>query len=193
VTLSDDVSRLDAPTGAIAAPPPPEPSATAVREPVWRAPRAVLIALSALVVILAGVVIWLWLLVMDQHSRNDNRDAAQTTARRVATDFATYDYNTVDAQFARMSAESTGAMKAQVQQSQQSVVPLIKAAKAKATGTVRDSAVVLSHGNQISVIAVVDETVSNSAVPNGSLKRYRFLLVMQKVHGHWLLANLEQA
>ena len=191
--MSDDFSGSDAAPGAVVAPLPPAPPTAAPRQPAWQAPNSVLIALGVLVAILLGGVIWLWLLVMGQHSTNSNRDAAQTTARRVATDFATYDYTTVDAQFARMAAESTGAMQAQVKQSQQSVVPLIKAAKAKAVGTVRDSAVVLSHGNQISVIAVVDETVSNTAVPKGSLKRYRFLLVMQKVHGHWLLANLEQA
>src|SRR4051812_44711470 len=71
VTLSDDLSRHDAATGAPAAPPPvpvpapvmPSPPAAKVRQPAWQAPKPALIALAVLVLILAGVVIWLWLLV----------------------------------------------------------------------------------------------------------------------------------
>ena len=126
-------------------------------------------------------------------SGSGSRDVALGAARQAATDFSTYDYKQVDAQFAHLASESTGSMKLQVQQSLQSVVPLLKQGKATAKGQVRDAAVSTVHGNEISVIAVVDETVANTSIPNGTLRRYRFLLVMTKVHGRWLLSNLEQA
>jgi Mce-associated membrane protein len=160
---------------------------------IWPLPQAVIAALAAVALILVGAVVWLALLVQGQHARNSDRDSALAAARQAATDFATYDYQNVDKQFAHLATESTGAMKTQVQQSQQSVVPLIKQGKATAKGQVRDAAVAAAHSKEISIVAVVDESVTNTSIPKGALRRYRFLLVMTQVHGRWLVSSLEQA
>jgi Mce-associated membrane protein len=195
--LSDDLGIYDVtPQPAVAG----GPGVTSVRqgEPTgrWRtlAPW-VAAALAVLCVALAAVVVTYGVRdVFLSPAGTSDRDAAVAAARRAATDFSTYDYNHVQAQFAHLKTIATGAsMQKQIDQSLASVVPLLQAGKATAKGVVRDTAVAQAHGKQVSVLAVVDQTVANTAIPKGALRRYRFLLVMSQVHGRWLVSDLEQA
>jgi len=157
----------------------------------WPPSGEALVALAVAAALLAGATIWLALLVNGQHSRNDDRAAALASARRIVTDYSTYDYNNADAQFQHLATEFTGPLKAQIQHDLSSVVSLIKSGKGTGKGQVRDTAVVLQHGKNISVIAVIDQAVTNTAIPKGELRRYRFRLVMTDVHGHWYATSME--
>jgi Mce-associated membrane protein len=157
----------------------------------WPPSGEALIALVVAAALLVGATIWLGLLVRDQHTRNDDRTAALAGARRIVTDYSTYDYNNADAQFQHLATEFTGPLKAQIQHDLASVVSLVKSGKGTGKGQVRDAAVVLQHGKNVSVIAVIDQAVTNTAIPKGELRRYRFRLVMQQVHGHWYATSME--
>ena len=132
------------------------------------------------------------LLVHGQHSRNSERDAAVARARQIITDYSNYDYTNADKEFAHLATEFTGSLKSTIQQDLNSVVSLIKAGKGTAKGSVRYAGVTFQHGSKITVVAVVDQTVSNTAIPKGTLRRYRFSIVVQKVHGQWYGTALEQ-
>jgi Mce-associated membrane protein len=156
-------------------------------------PRWLIPALAAATVLLLGVTLWFGVLVHNRSSMNDHRDGALQAARQVAADFSTYDYRTADAQFRRLLSVSTGSMREQVQKSLTAVVPLLTQGKATAKGEVRDAAIVQAGNKEVSVIAVVDETVTNTAIPRGAIRRYRFLIVMNQVKGKWLVSDLKQA
>jgi Mce-associated membrane protein len=157
----------------------------------WPPSGDALIALGVAIALLLGATIWLGLAVHGQHSRNSDRTAALAAARQVITDYSTYDYNNADAQFQHLATEFTGPLKAQIQQDLSSVVSLIKSGKGTGKGQVRDVAVALQHGKNVSVIAVIDQAVTNTAIPKGELRRYRFRLVMTDVHGHWYATSME--
>jgi Mce-associated membrane protein len=159
----------------------------------WSPPGWLIPVLGVLVVVLLAGVLTLVVLVGSRDSKDSGRDSGLEAARQVAADFSTYDYTKADVQFQHLLAISTGDMRKQVQQSITSFVPLIKQGKAKATGQVRDAAVVAARGNVVQVIAVVDQTGTNTVVTKPALHRYRFFLVMTKVHGDWLVSKLEQA
>lgn len=157
----------------------------------WPPSRDALVALGVAVALLLGATIWLGLLVHGQHSRNDDRTAALASARRIITDYSTYDYNNADAQFQHLATEFTGPLKTQIQHDLSSVVSLIKSGKGTGKGQVRDAAVVLQHGKNVSVLAVIDQAVTNTAIPKGEVRRYRFQLVMTEQHGHWYATSME--
>jgi Mce-associated membrane protein len=157
----------------------------------WPPSGAALIALVVAAALLAGATIWLGLAVHGQHSRNNDRSDALAAARQVITDYSTYDYNNADAQFAHLATEFTGPLKAQIQHDLSSVVSLIKSGKGTGKGQVRDAAVVLQRDKNVSIIAVIDQAVTNTAIPKGELRRYRFRLVMTDVHSHWYASSME--
>jgi Mce-associated membrane protein len=145
-----------------------------------------------------GAVIWFAVLVHNRRTADDRVDEAVQAARQIATDISTYDYRKADEQFQHLLSISTGDMRKQVEQSIQSLVPLIKQGKARATGQVRDAAVTDVSGDptcrkQVCVMAVVDQSATNSSVTKPSLLRYRFLLVMKHEQGKWLVSNLTRA
>ncbi len=137
--------------------------------------------------------IWLALLVHGQHVRNSDRDGAIARARQIITDYTTYDYNHADEQFQHLATEFTGDLRNQINKDSPSVVSLIKSGKGTAKGQVSDAAVVFQRGDKVSVLVTGDQVVTNSAIPKGDLRRFRFSIVMAKSHGHWYGTTLDAA
>jgi hypothetical protein len=152
-----------------------------------------LVALAVVAALLAGATLWLGLLVNGQHGRNNDRDAAVAQAQKIITDYTTYDFNNADAQFAHLATEFSGPLKTQIQKDLSSVVALIKAGKGTAKGQVSDAAVVFQRGNTVSVLVAGDEAVTNTALPKGDVRRFRFSIVMTKAKGHWFGSTLDVA
>lgn len=142
-------------------------------------------SLAAVAAVLLGATIWLAVLVGGQHGRNGNRDAALARAQQIITDYASYDYRTVDAQLRHLGTELSGPLKTQQDQARSAIVAFLQQGKAIAKSQIVAIAVNFQHGNQVSVTAVVDQTVFNTALPKGKLNRYRFHLVLDKQHGRW--------
>jgi Mce-associated membrane protein len=153
-----------------------------------------LVALGLVALVLIGATLWFAVLVYtDQHSSNGDRDAALAAARQVVVDYTTYDYTKLDTQFKHLSSEFTGPLKADFVQKQSALTEFLKSGKGKAQGQVVEVAITFQHGNQISIIAVADQAVANTALPSGKLNRFRFHIVMAKQHGHWLATTLAPA
>lgn len=195
--MIDDTRPDDGPlpvTPVPAAQPTPPPSAPPGAPPAGRTPPGWLIpVLAGVVALLVAGVSLLAVLVHNRSAKDERPEEALQAARQVASHISSYDYEKADAQFAHLLSISTGEMRTQVQKSIESLVPLIKEGKAKSQGQVRDAAITQSSGDSVTVIAVVDQTATNTAVTKPSLHRYRFVIVMTKVDGRWLVSKLEPA
>jgi Mce-associated membrane protein len=156
----------------------------------WVPPGWLIPVLAVIAVLLLGANIWFGVLVHNRNSKDDNRDAALQAARQVAVDFGTYDYKTADAHFRQMLSVSTGKFRDYVQKTLTAFVPVLIQEKAVGTSEVRDAAIVLANGNQVSVMTFVDRSVTNAATTRAVLQRYRFLIIMTQVHGKWLVSDL---
>lgn len=156
----------------------------------WVPPRWLIPTLAAVTLLLLGANIWFGVLVHNRNSKDDSRSAALQAARQVAVDFGTYDYKTADAHYRQLLSVSTGKFRDYVQKTLTAVIPVLTQEKAVGTSEVRDAAIVLAQGNQVSVMTVVDQSVTNAATPRGVPRHYRFLVVMTQVHGKWLVSDL---
>jgi Mce-associated membrane protein len=188
----DDTRPYDGALPVIAVPPAQQPSPSEASAG-WTPPRWLIPVLAVVLVLLLAGVSLLAVLVNNRSSTDDGRSGALQAARQVASDISSYDYEKADAQFNHLLTISTGEMRTQVQKSIESLVPLIKEGKAKSQGVIRDAAITQVRGDSVTVIAVVDQTATNTAVTKPTLHRYRFVIVMTKVDGRWLVSKLEPA
>ena len=178
--LADRPVELDAPSA--------EPTAAAPTVTPRRWPRRVLAAVVVLLVLGSSTVAAL--AVRAVHSRDalaTARDQAAAAARSEATAMTSYDYRTVDADFAAVAANATGTFKTDFSATSAKLVPMVTKAKAVATGTVRDVAVEQATRGAATVLVFVDQTVTGST--QSLTSRLRMTLVRD--HGRWLVSAID--
>ena len=146
-------------------------------------------AVAALVVL----VLWLAVAILRQPGSKDaGYDAALAAARQAVVDFATVDYRHPRASMDRLRAESTGSlMTRQINALVKAAVPFIRSNKEESTAQVLAAGVAETKGNRVAVVAAVDQSFHSTPVPGGGVHRYRFLVILTKVHGRWLVSNLQ--
>ena len=137
---------------------------------------------------IAGVLGWkLW----DEHMVAQ----AGQTARKTAIDYAqvltSVDSNNVDQNFAAVLGGATGEFKAMYTKASVQLRQLLIDNKATAHGTVVDSAIQSESKDKVVVLLMVDQTVTNTARPDGRVDRTRMKLTMDKVDGRWLASKVE--
>lgn len=161
--------------------------------------------LVAVIALLAALVGWLAYRFWDtrssaqadkrqyqQLSATDTRNQAILSAARQATvTLLTYDYRHLDQDFAAVLNGSTGAFKQDFASKQSTAKTLFTQGKAIASGQVLDAAVAASTPSSATVLAVVDQSVKNVSVPNGTVKHYRMQLKLTKVGSAWLVSDVE--
>jgi Mce-associated membrane protein len=183
----------------------PEPESTAVEQPAEdaavtpatapapRTRRQTLalagIAAAYLVVFgLAGGLGWqLW----QQHKIA----AAGAAGPRAAVDYAqvltSIDSNKVDDDFAAVLNGATGDFKDTYTKASVQLRQLLIDNKASAQGVVVDSAVQSESKDQVVVLVMVNQTVTNTSRPDPRVDRSRMKMTMQKVDGRWLASKVE--
>jgi Mce-associated membrane protein len=187
----------------------PEPEVVVDRsappEPPTASPgthRRVLVAVIALLALLVG---WLGYRLWNTHSsaQADKRhyeqlnavdgrnQAALSAARQAAVTLLTYDYRHLDQDFAAVLNGSTGGFKKDFASRQSTAKSLFVQGKAIAGGQVLDAAVVSSTPTSATALVVIDQSVKNVSVPNGTVKHYRMQLKLSKVGSAWLVSDVE--
>jgi Mce-associated membrane protein len=122
----------------------------------------------------------------------DGRDqAVLSAARQAAVTLLTYDYRHLDKDFAAVLNGSTGGFKKDFASKQSTAKTLFTQGKAIASGQVLDAAVAASTPTSATVLAVLDQSVKNVSVPNGTVKHYRMQLKLTKVGSAWLVSDVE--
>lgn len=128
----------------------------------------------------------------EQLNAEDARNqAVLSAARQAAVTLLTYDYRHLDQDFAAVINGSTGGFKKDFASRQSTAKALFTQGKAIASGQVLDAAVSSSTANSATVLVVIDQSVKNVSVPNGTTKHYRMQLKLNKVGSSWLVSDVE--
>ena len=144
----------------------------------------------ALIAALAGAGFLGWKLwQQDQVAR------ASEQARQAAVSYAqvltSIDANKVDDNFAQVLDGATGEFKDMYSQSSMQLRQLLIDNKASAHGVVLESAVQSATKNKAVVLLFVNQSVSNTNVPDPRIDRSRIKMTMEYVDGRWRASKVE--
>jgi Mce-associated membrane protein len=122
-------------------------------------------------------------------------DIASQQARQAAIAYArtltSIDSNNVDENFKQVLDGATGEFKDMYTRSSVQLRQLLIDNKATAHSTVVDSAIQSKSKNQVVVLLMVDQTVTNTDHPDPRVDRSRMKITMDKVDGRWFASKVE--
>ncbi|CAJ1508607.1 hypothetical protein [[Mycobacterium] burgundiense] len=194
-TDPDDATAPAEPTDTAEATDVPEEEVSDAPEETAAAPsnrRRLLLGATALVLVaalgVAGFLGWkLWAL----SSAADAGRQAQEAAVSYAQVLTSIDSEMVDENFDQVLDGATGEFKDMYSQSSTQLRQLLIDNKATAHGVVVESAVQSASRDQAVVLLFVDQSVSNTAVPDPRLDRSRIKMTMELVDGRWRASKVE--
>ncbi len=147
-------------------------------------------AIAIFIAALAGSGFLGWQLWQERQVDQAGR-AAQQAAVAYAQVLTSIDSNKVDENFAQVLDGSTGEFKDMYSQSSMQLRQLLIDNKATAHGVVVDSAVQSASKDRVVVLLFVDQSVSNTSVPDPRVDRSRIKMTMENVDGHWRASKVE--
>ncbi|QZH62806.1 DUF3329 domain-containing protein [Mycolicibacterium farcinogenes] len=118
---------------------------------------------------------------------------AQDAAVNYAQILTSIDSDKVDENFNQVLAGATGEFKDMYSQSSMQLRQLLIDNKASAHGVVVESAVQSASKDRVVVLLFVDQSVSNTTVPDPRIDRSRIKMTMEKVDGQWRASKVELA
>ncbi|MCM6772573.1 Mce protein [Nocardia sp. CDC159] len=121
--------------------------------------------------------------------------AAAEQARRAAADYAvtltSVDTANLDANFKSVLDGSTGEFRDVYSKSSTQLRQLLIDHKATGHGVVLQSAVQSASENEAVVLLFVDQTVTNTEMPDPRIDHSRIVMTMQRVGGQWKAAKVD--
>ncbi|MFF2554025.1 DUF3329 domain-containing protein [Nocardia sp. NPDC058058] len=153
--------------------------------------RALPTALALLIIGLTGATVYLgW-----QYHRVRAVDAAGEAAQRAATSYAvtltSVDTANLDANFQAVLDGSTGDFRDTYTKSSAQLRQLLIDHKATGHGVVLQSAVQSASTDEVVVLLFVDQTVTNTEMPDPRVDRSRIAMTMRQVDGRWKAAKVD--
>lgn len=145
---------------------------------------------AAFAVLLAGVGALGWQ-VWQQHQLKQAAQEAQRAAVSYAQVLTSIDSNKVDENFKDVLDGATGEFKDMYSQSSVELRQLLIENKATAHGVVVDSAVQEASKNKAVVLLFVDQSVTNTKLPDPRIDRSRMKMTLEKVDGRWRASKVE--
>ncbi|MGV0782029.1 Mce protein [Mycolicibacterium sp. XJ775] len=165
----------------------PEP---VVNHSTWRR-RLIAAAIAVLVLALGGVGGFFgWQYVGERQIANAGA-AALNTANCYAVTLTSVDTGNLDANFAAVLDGSTGEFHDMYAKSSSELRTLLIDHKATGHGVVVNSAVKSATADEVVVLLFVDQTVTNTEVPDPRVDRSRMVMTMQNIDGRWKAAKVE--
>jgi len=153
--------------------------------------RALMIsAIAIFVAALASSGILGWQLWQDRQVEQAGAHAQQA-AIAYAQVLTSIDSTKVDENFAQVLDGSTGEFKDMYSQSSMQLRQLLIDNKATAHGIVVDSAVQSATKDKVVVLLFVDQSVSNTSVPDPRVDRSRIKMTMENVDDRWRASKVE--
>ncbi|KQV73712.1 hypothetical protein ASC61_01045 [Aeromicrobium sp. Root344] len=163
---------------------------TGAERRVVRGPaRATVWLWAAVVVLLAATVV---LAVMWSGARGDAglrraeldaRDAAET----YAVDLTTYDYSSLDQDHAWVDDGATASFAKEYAQANKPLRDVITTLKARATGTVAESAATARSRHEVDVLLFVNQSIVNGTDSKKRTERNRVVMTLVERGGRWLV------
>jgi len=145
---------------------------------------------AALVVALAGAGFLGWKL-WNVTSVDEAGRQAQEAANAYAQVLTSIDSNKVDENFDQVLDGATGEFKDMYSQSSTQLRQLLIDNKATAHGVVVESAVQSASPDKVVVLLFVDQSVSNTSVPDPRIDRSRIKMTMELVDDRWRASKVE--
>ena len=129
--------------------------------------------------------------VWQQHQVKEASIEAQRAAVSYAQVLTSIDSNNVDENFKDVLDGATGEFKDMYSQSSVELRQLLIENKATAHGVVVDSAVQEASKNKAIVLLFVDQSVTNTKLPDPRIDRSRMKMTLEKVDGRWRASKVE--
>ena len=145
---------------------------------------------AALVVLLAATGFLGWQVLQDRQLRQASEEA-QRAAVSYAQVLTSIDSDKVDENFKEVLDGATGEFKDMYSQSSVELRQLLVENKATARGVVVDSAVQSASKDKAVVLLFVDQSVSNTKLPDPRIDRSRMKMTLEKVDGRWRASKVE--
>ncbi|MFL6159775.1 MAG: hypothetical protein ACJ72D_27115 [Marmoricola sp.] len=112
---------------------------------------------------------------------------AKAAARTAAVELTTYDYATIDADFARVGARGTAKFRKQYAEVSAPIRTLVVQLKARAKGSVVASAATATDRNHVTVLLFVDQEITAAGNDDQKLDQPRVTMKMVRSDGRWLV------
>ena len=145
---------------------------------------------AAFVVLLAATGFLGWQVLQDRQLRQASEEA-QRAAVSYAQVLTSIDSDKVDENFKEVLDGATGEFKDMYSQSSVELRQLLVENKATARGVVVDSAVQSASNDKAVVLLFVDQSVSNTKLPDPRIDRSRMKMTLEKVDGRWRASKVE--
>lgn len=149
----------------------------------------VLIALVVLVAAAALVV----LSIGEYHHRRDDalRTEAVTMSRDYLVAMAAFDYQKMDANREHIVANSTSGFAAKYDEMVKALRDIVVTSKGVATATADHVVVDTLDGDTATVVAFVDQHVTNVTAPQGSNQKYRMVVELVRSGDRWIVDDVQ--
>jgi Mce-associated membrane protein len=148
------------------------------------------VLIGALIAGVAGAGFFGWKF-WQQHQLDQARESAQRAAVTYAQVLTSVDSNNVDDNFQQVLDGATGEFKDMYSKSSVQLRQLLIENKATAHGVVVDSAVQEAGKDRAVVLLFVDQSVTNTSLPDPRIDRSRMKMTLEKVDGRWRASKVE--
>ncbi|WFR72576.1 mce associated protein mas1a [Prescottella defluvii] len=187
--MANDETGMDTTDTAVIETP---PAPAAEPDPGQGSPRArgrvAVTILAVLAVALAGALGWQsW----QQHRADTLRTEAVDTTRDYAQTIATFDYQNLDANRAKIAAMSTPEFAGKYNEMVDALSKLVTDGQGRATATVTNIGVESIDGSNAVVLAFVDQEAKNVIAPEGKSQNYRMVVTLTRDDDRWIVDNVE--
>ena len=156
---------------------------------------------ALLAVALAGALVAVGLLWRAEHEQRQDVAAnsalidagaeARAAAERAAVAMSTYDYRTVEEDFAWVDTAATEEFKARFSEISLPSINLVKTLESSAKGEVVDSGVVVEDATHVKVVLFVDQRITGKAEGTSEPDQSRVTMHMVEQGGVWLVDDVE--
>lgn len=116
---------------------------------------------------------------------------AEAAARTAMTQLTTYDYRTIDKDFAWVADGATRKFRSEFADASAPVRQVAVSMKATARGKVLEAATDYKDADHVVVLLFVDQTLTNPHSAQAQLEQLRLKASMVRQDGHWLVDAVE--
>lgn len=159
--------------------------------PGRRKPNLRVAAVAAAIAVLLGLTGYLGWQDWQHKQLNEASESAQRAAVSYAQVLTSIDSDNVDENFKEVLDGATGEFKDMYSQSSVELRQLLIENKATAHGIVVESAVQSASKDKAVVLLFVDQSVSNTKLPDPRIDRSRMKMTLEKVDGQWRASKVE--
>ena len=117
--------------------------------------------------------------------------SATRAASRIAVSMTSYDYRSVDEDFAWIDEDGTSKFQDTFSESTKPIRQLITRTRATATGKVSDAAGTADDADHVEVLLFVDQQLKRAGDTKSSVDSNRVVMEMVREHGRWLVDDVE--